>query len=392
MAGYTPVAYATAQTTIGVGIETTKGTPAATLSWMPVKSPKYKPSLTMITDDTLQGSMVQTYGLVPGLRFDSHGWDSYPTFDTFPVMLRAVLGSADTMTVAPASTTLSAAAAKDATSVTLTAAVAASTWIVIGSGETQEAHYVVSVATNTATLGEPLRFAQASGTAVTGLTAHAFSLLNNSGSGAQPPSCTIQDFDGQQWRQLTSAQLSKLTIKGNATGLVEYTVEWAGDAATTISAPTPSFTSAQAAPGWTSQLSIGGTPIPYLEDWEIDLDRKLTEIPALTGTQNYFLHYAGPLEVTGKFTFVEQSNAPQLTAYEAGTTQSLDLTVGDIASGYGMRIHSTNTAYTSGSVERSKAYAEVQLDVTALPSAADATAGGVSPVLVSVGNGTATTY
>lgn len=392
MPAYTPTAYATSQTTIGLGIEATRGTPAATVSWMPVKSPKYKPSLTMITDDTLQGSMVQTYGLIPGLRFDSHGWDSFPKMDTFPILLRAVLGSADTMTAAPAATTLSASAVAGATTVTLTAAPAANTWIAIGSGSTIETHFIASVSTNVATLQEPLRFDQASGATVTGLTGHAFSLLNNAGAGNQPPSCTIQDYDGTAWRQLVAAQLSKLTIKGTAAGLVEYTVEWAANAATTITAPVPSFTSAEAAPGWTTQLTIGSNAIPYLEDWELDFDRKLTEIPALTGTQNYFMHYAGPLEVTGKFTFVEQSGSPQLTAFENGTTQSFDLTVGDVQSGYTLRIHSSSGAYSGGSVERSKAYAEIQTDFTALPTTADATAGGVSPVAVSVANGTATAY
>lgn len=389
----TPIAFSTSQTTVGVGIETTKGTPSTTIAWLPVKAPKYKPDLTMITDDTLQGSMVETYNLIPGLRFDSHGWDAYPRFDTFPALLRAILGSTDTLTTAPTSTTLSAQATAGAATVTTTAAVAAGSWITIGTGLTAETHHVVSVASNTLTLAHPVRFSHNSGTAVAGLTGHAFSVLNNGAAGNQPPSCTIQDYDGQQWRQLTSAQLSKLTIKGTANGLVDYTVEWAADAATILgSGPSVSFTSTQPAPGWTSQLSIGGSAVSYIEDWEVDFDRKLTEIPAFTGTQNYYLHYAGPLAVTSKFTFIEQTNAPQLAAYEAGTQQSLDLLVSDVHSGYAMQIHSTNAGYTSGAVERSKTYAEVQVDATSLPTAADATAGGVSQVLVSFGNATATQY
>src|SRR5690348_2267873 len=103
-------AFATAQTQVGLGIETTKGTPATTPLWLPVKAPKYAPKLTMITDDTLQGSMVETYDMVPGLRYDSHGWDSYPQLDTFPVLIRALLGSSDTLSAAPTSTTLAAIA------------------------------------------------------------------------------------------------------------------------------------------------------------------------------------------------------------------------------------------------------------------------------------------
>ena len=386
------VAYSTSQTTVGLGIETTRGTPATTVSWMPVKAPKYKPDLTMITDDTLQGSMVETYDLVPGLRFDSHGWDSYPKLDTFPILLRAALGSSDTVSTAPTSTTLASAAVAGATSVTLSAAAVAGSFIVIGSGETGETCYVSSASTDTATLLLPLRFPHASGATVTGLTGHSLSLLNNAGNGNQPPSCTIQDFDGQAWRQLTSAQLSKLTIKGNATGLVDYTCAFDADSATTISAPTPSFTTAEAAPGWTAQIALGGTALNYVVDWEFDLDRKVENVPALTGTQNYFLHFAGPLNVTGKLTVVEQSSSPELAQFLSGGKQSFDLVVSDIHSGFAMRIHSTSAAFTTGEVDRSKTYAEVKLDMTALPSAADATAGGVSPVVIDVGNTQTTAY
>lgn len=386
-------AYSTSQTTLGLGLETTRGTAATTVSWMPVKSPKYKPNLTLITDNTLQGSMVETYGMTPGLRFDSHGWDAFPQLDTFPLLLKAVLGSPDTLTTAPTSTTLSAPATAGATTVTTTAAVTAHSFITIGSGETGETHYVSSVATNTATLETPIRFAQPSGATVTGLTGHTFSLLNNAGAGNQPPSCTIQDYDGQQWRQITAAQLSKLTLKGNATGLVDYTVEFMGDSATIMGTPpVPSFTTTQPTPGWTTQLLLGGNPINYLVDWEIDFDRKVGNIPAFTGTQNYYLHYAGPIAPTGKFTFVEQSGAPQLTQYLSGVSQPVTLSVQDVSSGFQLRVHFSSAVYTTGEVDRSKAYAEVPLDVTPTPTAADATAGGVSPVTVSVGNSTITAY
>lgn len=393
MPGFTPAAYSTSQTEIGVGIEQSRGTAATSVLWLPAKAPKYKPNLTMITDDTLQGSMVQTYGLVPGLRYDSHGWDAYPRLDTFPMLLRAALGSPDTLVPAPAATTLVQAAVPGATTVTLTTAPTAGTWIVIGTGDTREAHLIASVAGDVATLTEPVRFAQTVGAAVAGLTGHQFSLLNNAGTGNQPPSCTIQDFDGQQWRQIVAAQLSQLTIKGTATGLVDYTVTFDGNAATVLGVPpTVAFSTVSPVPAWTTQLSIAGQPVGYLEEWEIELNRKVSQIAAFTGTENYYLHYAGPLEATGKFTFVEQANAPQLAAYEAGIAQPFDLTVGDIRSGYAMQIHSSSAAYTGGSVERSKAYAQVQLDVTALPSSADATAGGVSPVLITVANGTATAF
>lgn len=98
------------------------------------------------------------------------------------------------------------------------------------------------------------------------------------------------------------------------------------------------------------------------------------------------------MAATGKFTFVEQSGAPQLAQYLSGVSQPVTLSVQDVSSGYSLRLHFSSAVYTTGEVDRSKAYAEVPLDVTPTPTAADATAGGVSPVTVSVGNSTITAY
>ena len=388
-------AYATSQSQVGVGIETTRGTASTNISWMPVKGPKYKPELTVITADTLQGSMVSTYDMIRGLRYDSHGWDSYPRLDSFPILVRAELGSSDTLTAAPANTILAAAASPGSPSVSLTAAVAAGSWIVIGSGATLETHRVASVSgagPYTATLDYPVLYQQANGAAVTGLTKHQFSLLNNGGSGNQPPSCTILDYDGEEWRQLTSAQMDKLTIKGTATGLVDYTVDWFADPATTPSAPSVSFTNTQVVPGWTTSVSIGGTAVNYVVDWQIDLARKVKPIPALTGTQAYFRYFADALDAKAKLTVVEQSGAPELTKYINGSQQSLDIAIYDVNTGLAARFHCSKAQFTTGELDRGKEWVQATLDVELLPSATDALAGGVSPLLVDVANSQTTSY
>jgi hypothetical protein len=266
---------------------------------------------------------------------------------------------------------------------------------VIGSGGTQETHLIVTAASATpfaATLANPLVYDQASGATVTGLTTHQWSLLNNVGQGNQPPSVTITDYDGEEWRQLAACQLDELTIKGNATGLVDYTCSWFGNPATTPSAPTPSFSDVQPPPGWTTALSIGGTQLDYVVDWEFDFKRGVKPIPALTGTQEYFLYFANTLECTGKITVVEQSGAPQLTEYLNGDVQSLDFTLFDLTTGFALNLHSSKSSWKTGEIDRSKEYVEVPLDFQLLPSASDATAGGVSPVIATVANATATSY
>lgn len=397
----TPAAYAVPQSQMGVAIETTRFTPVPPAFWLPYKNPKYKPDLTLINDESLQGSMVQIYNTVPGLRYDAHGWDSYPYLDTFPVLIRALLGSADTLTAAPANTTLAASAAAGATSVSSAASCAAGTWIVIGSGSTQETHQVQAVSGAgpfTLTLqqggvGYPLVYAQSNGAAVTGLTGHKFSLLNNAGTGNQPPSVTLSDYDGEEWRQLAGAQLDKLTIKGLANGLLDYNCTWFANAATTPSTPTASFSSAQAVPGWTALITVGTTQIQYWVDWQLDLARGVKPIPALTGSQAYFMYFAGPLQATMKITVIEQSGAPELAQYLAATQQVFDITLYDKKSGYALDIHSTKAQFKTGELQRgSNPWVESVLDVQLLPTATDATAGGVSPLAMTVANAQTTTF
>jgi len=388
-------AYAVAQTEIGLAKEVTRGTPVAPAYWAKVKAPKFKPSLTVIEDDTLQGSMVSVYDQTPGMRYDSHGWDGYPHLDIFPLYLLAELGSTDTVSTAPTNTTLSSSAAAGATTISTAATVAANSWIKIGSGATQETHYTTAVSGSgpyTVTLQYALQYAQSNGATVTGLTGHSFSLLNNAGTGNQPPSLTITDYDGEEWRQLAAAQLDKLTIKGTNAGYVDFSASFFANPSITPSSPTPSFSSVSAPPAWTTLISIGGSAITYVEDWEIDLGRGVKPIPALTGTQAYYQYFAGPLTATAKITVVEQSGAPELTKYLAGTKSALDISLYDVNNGYGMRIHTTSSAFKTGELVRGKEWVEATLDVQLLPTATDAQAGGVSPIVVSVGNGTTTAY
>jgi hypothetical protein len=395
MAGGTGNSFAVAKSQIGLALETTKGTlPSAPQYMIPIKGPKYKPNLTFIPDDTLQGSMVEVYDMIPGLRYDSHGWDGFPYLDSFPLFVMGELGSTDTMTTASASTTLSSAAVAGALTIDVTAAVTAGTYIVIGSGATIETHLVASIATLVVTLATPLLYNQASGAAVTGLTSHKFSVANSPNtSGDQPPSLSLWDFDGDQWRTISAGQIDELTIKGNATGLASYTVTFFGNPAkTNAAAPSVSYTATETPPPWTVTILVGGTQLQTVVDWEFTFKRGVKPIPALTGTQEYFQYFAGPLTCTVKLTFVEQTGSPYLTSFLTAQKQSLDVTIFDISTGDALNLHTTKAIYTTGDLDRSKEWVEVPVDVQLLPSTTDATDGGVSPVAITIANSVTTQY
>lgn len=393
----TGVAYPISATEILLGLEAVRGTAATTQLAVPVKSPKLKPDQAVIDDDTLQGSMVEVYDQELGLRYDSHGWDSYPYMDTFGLFLAAELGSPDTMTAAPASTTLAAAAVAGATTVSCTATIAPGSYIVIGSGRTIETHLtgtVTGTGPYTVALVYPLVNAQASGATVTGLTKHQWSLLNNSPStGNMPLSCTITDFDGEEWRQFTAGQLDKLTMKGNATKFVDYSCDWFANPFTNPGPPSYSPSSVTAPPGWTAQFAIGGTQVNYVEDWELDLARQVEAVPGITGGPTYFEYMVNAITAVGKLTVIEQSGAPELTKYLDGTQTSLDITLFDVETGYALNLHSSKCKFKTGEIVRgTKGEVKAQFDLQLLPSTSDALAGGKSPLIATVANATATAY
>lgn len=393
----TPVAYSTSTTQIGIAIETVRGSAPSQPKYMfPVKAPKYKPDLTYIPDDTLQGSRVEVYDMVPGMRYDTHGWDAPPYLDSFPILARLELGSSDSLTTAPASTTLSTATAAGSSTISTAASIAAGSWITFGSGNATETHKVASVSGTgpfTVSLTSPVVNGGTTG-AVTGLTGHTFSLLNNQGSsGDQPPTASIWDGDGEEWRLLTAGTLDELSLKGNATGLVDYTCTWfANGAQANATAPSTSYTTIQTPAPWTWTFLLGGTEQVYVEDWEFTFKNQVKPIMTLSGTQQPFLYFAGALQATGKLTLVEQSGSPWLSNYLNAAKETMSFTLSDLTSGSALNIYCTSALFTTGEIDRSKEWVSVPVDVQFLPTATDAKAGGVSPGNVTVANTVSTSY
>jgi hypothetical protein len=454
------------ETTVGIAFETVRGTPVEPAYWIPVQSPKYKPDLKMLPDEGLRGSMVKIYDEIPGLRMDTHAWDQHPYLDTLPVLLKALLGSDDSFTIAPlismeleveakigdkkvevdavvstregdtitiepggtnpetrlvakvvgkelqfaaalehahlvdvvvtTAIELVVEAVAGASKIIINEAVADGSWITIG-GETHQLGDVDELKPGEweAILVYPLGSTHAAKALVLGLNQHGFSLLNNEpAEGNQPVSCTLTDFGGEEaWRQLAAAQLNAINISGAADALPKLVVDWfANGAVAPKGAPSPSFSGVSAPAGWTMQASIGGTQIGYLVTWEMDLKRNVKPVPAITGTQAYYQFFAGPLEVTSKLVVLEDPKATWLAAYEAGTPESLDLTLTDVTSGFALNLHSSKSKILTSDLDRTKEWVEVPLEFQLLPTAADALAGGVSPIVATVANGTATEY
>lgn len=97
----TPVAYASATQFVGLAFETAPGVAATTPTYfVPFKpgTAKWTPNQTMLNDDGVRTSMVDVYGQVQGTRYDTLEFTMYPFIDSFPLIMRGLLGSTDTKT------------------------------------------------------------------------------------------------------------------------------------------------------------------------------------------------------------------------------------------------------------------------------------------------------
>ena len=391
-------AFATPSIQAGTAIEATKGTPVAPTFWNPIMSPTWEPKVNEIDDVTLRGSQVKFYDVILGQRYDAIGFKTYPYLDTFPVFLRGEFGSSDTLTAAPSNTTLAALCTAGAPTISSTATVAAGSYIVLDQAntailETVRVQSVSGAGPFTLTLNTPTIYAHANGATVTGLTKHQFSLLNNSvATGNQPPGITFTWFDGEEWRQNAAGQMDKCTISATSDKLIEADLSLLANSAITPSAPTASFTTESAPPGWTTQVLLGGTQVTDFSQWEFDFARGTKPIPAFTGNQNYYELFAGPLENTGKISVIRTSGAPELVDFLTNVRPALDLTFFNRINGDAMTIHSTTSVFRTGKPNFGKEWVEDDLTFTPIPNTTDALAGGQSPVLVTVANARATSY
>jgi Phage tail tube protein len=341
-------AYLSSNSYLGLVKETTPGTTPssapsdASLQWLPVMNDvAISPMQTFLRDEALRGSPTTVYDQVQGVRHDEVDFKTHVYADSFPLLLASVLGSSDTKT---------------------------------GSGP----------------------------------YTHSIGLLNSPTTGSQPPSYSILDFDGANYFVTTGAQASSLALAFGAETAAEATVKFIANPYTaTTSLPSnafsggASFSTESPIPTWDTTISIAGSSLTYIESGELTLDRKTAPIFTM-GTQAPFDNFAGPLEVTGKFTAVVNSNADPFsigsTAYAlTRNPQSLVITLTDPNDSTGGTQHSiafTMTTVQYHDVKRTvgKEYTSLEVSFTANANTTDKVSTGYSPIKTSSVNGTSTVY
>jgi hypothetical protein len=223
--------------------------------------------------------------------------------------------------------------------------------------------------------------------ATTGSTApftHTISLLNSltSGADAQPISYTLTDFYAVDVRSYPGCQFSDFSLKFNADGMLEYDTKTTGFASSTVADPTPAFSTVLPTPVWRGTVSIGGSAVSSAMSGNIDMARPVTPVYGISATQDPFQVFLGPLEVTGKITFLMETDA-ELTRFLTNTQPAIVLNWAYGTGATAVQIQATITkgAYTAAMIERGEDFVQVSIDLNGQSNTTDAGAsGGFSPI------------
>ena len=338
-------AYLVANSYLGILPEATRGVlnTAGTPVYIPVTGPQVTPQQTFLRDEALRGSPVMLYDEVQGVRHDEYDAKIYLFADTFPYLVKSILGGTDYVT---------------------------------GAGP-----YV-----------------------------HNLLLLNDATIGSQPESFSILDFDGANFFTMLGAQADQLEVSFGAEAAAESTVKFfANPYTSSTTAPTPfgapDLSDVHMIPAWDTSITFGPTggsqtTVNYISDGTITLARKTAPIFTM-GAQAPYQNFAGPIDVSGKFTAVVDSDAD---VWSTGTTadalsyspQSLSIKFtdpndADGATQFSIEFAMYNVQFMNVKRTRGKAYTEVEVEFSARANAVDADL-GYSPLVAIITNATPDAY
>jgi hypothetical protein len=223
--------------------------------------------------------------------------------------------------------------------------------------------------------------------ATTGASApytHTISLLNSLTSGAdtQPISYTLTDFYAVDVRSYPGCQFSDFSLKFNADGMLEYDAKTTGWQSSTVSDPTPTFSTVLPTPVWRGTVSIGGSAVSTAMEGSIEMTRGVTPIYGISNTQNPYQVFLGALEVTGNIKFVME-NDDQLTNFLTNVQPAIVLNWAYGSGATAVQIQATITkgAYTAAMIERGDDFVSVSIELNAQANTTDdGASGGFAPI------------
>lgn len=224
----------------------------------------------------------------------------------------------------------------------------------------------------------------------TGPYVHTQKLLNSASTGSQPPEWTVVDYDGTDYaRQIGDARTDNLDITFGADQAVEWSTKFVGNPIADIAKPTQSFGTELFVPSWNASLSIAGSPVDVLENGELNLSRGTAPIHTMQGTDAPYQAFAGPLAVSGKFTYVYEAGNSVLADGTSRATKVVVLTLTEPVSGHSIAFTMSKLQYTDPKINRGNNYVAVDTSFMAEANTTDASS-GYSPIKIVTTNGVST--
>ena len=213
---------------------------------------------------------------------------------------------------------------------------------------------------------------------------HVISLENSltSDVDVQPISYTLTDFYAVDVRSYPGCQFSDFSLKFNADGMLEYDAKTTGWASSTVSDPTPTFSTVLPTPVWRGTVSIAGASVATAMEGNIDMTRAVTPIYGISNTQNPYQIFLGPLEVTGSIKFVMENDSQLLNFLNNSQPAIvLDWAYGSGATQVQISATITKGAYTAAVIERGDDFVSVTIELNGQANTTDAgSTGGFSPI------------
>lgn len=336
-----PLAYASRNGYLGIVIEATYGTvPTTGWTFIPVADDV---AMTLgqkfLANEALVGSPVMTIDQVQGVRSDDITFKSGIYADTFPLLVVAALGGADTVT-----------------------------------GDSAPYTHAIGLLDDASTGSQP----------------PSFSIMLFDGAnywtmaGARLDTLKIP-FSSDGTADVTSKFIGNPAVSTNSAP---------------TGTGSPSFSAEVMVPGWSFSANINDTSIAYVESGTLTIARNTAAIFA-GGQQKAYDNFAGPIKVTGKMTAIVASQADPWTAADPAQALTRDqvvtvLTFTDPNDSNSDTNDSASftmsaTQFMEAGRKQGKNYVEVETNFEGIANATDATA-GVSPIAFTGVNGVETAY
>jgi hypothetical protein len=195
---------------------------------------------------------------------------------------------------------------------------------------------------------------------------------------------TLTDYDGLNARQYSDCKFEELTLGFTADGLVTVKSKVQGWASVVGTAPTPSFSTLLPVASYVGVVTIGGSSALNIMSGEVAIKRPIDVMQTVSGVQDPYKVWQGPITATGKLDFVHETDA-DFQRYLSNTQTTFDITFTQGAAS--LKLHSTLTAFVTGSIARGKTFTEVNTTFECLGNVTDAGASlGYSPLKATLVN------